>query len=183
MSDPNVQHKKPLLYVDVDGVISVFGFSPGSHAPGPLHEIDGMLHCIPRNTGRRLALLAEHFELVWATGWEHLANEHLPAALGLACGVLPTLTFDGGAVFGSCHWKLDAITAHSGSRPLAWVDDSIDDACRLWALSRDAPTLLVEPASNVGMTDQHVTRLCDWARLKASAESQQPTGVGRARAA
>ena len=70
---------KPLLFVDVDGVISLFGFAPSQdEAPGPFHWVDGIAHCIPADAGSRLARLAERFELVWATGWEEKANEYLP---------------------------------------------------------------------------------------------------------
>jgi hypothetical protein len=86
---------KPILFVDVDGVISLFGFAPGTgQLPGPLHWVDGVAHCIPGAVGQRLVTLAESFELVWATGWEETANEHLPHLLGLP-GDLPCLTFNG----------------------------------------------------------------------------------------
>jgi hypothetical protein len=179
------QTEKPLLYLDVDGVLSLFGFASADDAPGPLTRIDGAVHCLLPDGGRHLAQLAEWFDLVWATGWEDLANEHLPALMDLPFTELPTLTFDGRAVFGSSHWKLDAITAHSGHRPAAWVDDNIDDACRLWALSREAPTLLVETLPSVGLTEGHVERLCDWACSEAIVPVQQHAdrSSGRTRAA
>ena len=33
--------------------------------------------------GDRLLRLAEHYDLVWATGWEDKANDYLPKILGL----------------------------------------------------------------------------------------------------
>ena len=61
--------QRPILFVDVDGVISLFGFSPGeAQLPGPLHWIDGVALFIPDDVGARLVTLAERFELVWATG-------------------------------------------------------------------------------------------------------------------
>ena len=42
-----------------------------------------MAHCISLAAGERLRRLAEHYELVWATGWEDRANDHLPQILGL----------------------------------------------------------------------------------------------------
>ena len=81
----------PVLAVDIDGVISLFGFDqrsePGqadpSSAPGEFHLIDGMLHCIALDTGPRLNQLSNLYELVWASGWEDRANDHLPAILGV----------------------------------------------------------------------------------------------------
>jgi hypothetical protein len=155
---------RPILFVDVDGVISLFGFSPRVDSlPGPLHWIDGVAHCIPPEVGARLVRLAERFELVWATGWEERANEHLPHLLALPFGDLPSLTFDGRAVFGSAHWKLEALDEYARDRPAAWVDDNIDETCAAWAAGRSAPTLIVETEPSVGLTDEHVEQLLAWA--------------------
>src|SRR5918912_545224 len=101
---------RPILFLDVDGVISLFGFSLQSgQLPGTFHWIDGVAHCIPAAIGPRLSRLAERFELVWATGWEEKANEYLPVILKLSVKQLPVLTFGGRAVFGSSHWKIEAM--------------------------------------------------------------------------
>jgi HAD domain in Swiss Army Knife RNA repair proteins len=156
---------KPILFVDVDGVISLFGFAPGTgQLPGPLHWVDGVAHCIPEDVGQRLVTLAESFELVWATGWEERANEHLPYLLKLPFKELPCLTFDGRAVFGSAHWKIEAVDEYAAERPAAWIDDNLGEECRAWAAGRSAPTLLVETSPSAGLTDEHVTTLLGWAR-------------------
>jgi hypothetical protein len=160
----------PVLAVDIDGVISLFGFDqpigsgqadPG-RAPGEFHLIDGMLHCIALETGPRLNRLSRTYELVWASGWEDRANDHLPGILGVS--ELPYLTFDGRARFGTAHWKLEALEEYAGSRPLAWIDDSLDQSCYEWAEERDAPTLLVPTESDVGLTEAHVEALEAWVR-------------------
>jgi hypothetical protein len=145
--------------VDVDGVLSLFGFR---ELPGPMSWVDGIAHYIPEAGGPRLTRLAERYELVWATGWEEKANEYLPHLLKLPFKELPYLSFDGRAVFGTAHWKLDAIDEHAAGRPLAWVDDSLDEECREWARTRRAPTLLIETESAVGLTDAHVDELLAW---------------------
>jgi hypothetical protein len=168
---------RPILFVDVDGVLSVFGFDSSGALPGPFHWIDGVAHCIPPASGPLLVRLAERFELVWATGWEEKANEYLPQILELPFRELPCLTFDGKAVFGSSHWKLDAITEYAQDRPAAWIDDHIDDSCLLWARMRAAPTLLLEAQPAVGITSQHVSELLAWAedlRSGAAGEVRQP---------
>ena len=90
--------KRPILFVDVDGVISLFGFSHGDPPPGTFHWVDGVIHCINQACGPRLTRLSEAYELVWATGWEEKANEYLPHLLDLEVRELPLVTFDGGAV-------------------------------------------------------------------------------------
>jgi hypothetical protein len=159
----------PVLAVDIDGVISLFGFDqpePGrggpNNVPGEFHLIDGMLHCISLDTGPRLKRLGKIYELIWASGWEDRANDHLPNILGLP--ELPYLTFDGRARFGTAHWKLEALEEYGGSRPLAWIDDSLDASCHEWAEQRAAPTLLVPTESDVGLLDVHVEVIEQWAK-------------------
>ncbi len=162
MSKEHLSHK-PVLLVDVDGVISLFGFAQDAMPAGAFHSVNGVLHYISRDAGRRLLLLAERYELVWATGWEETANEYLPVLLGLP-GELPCLSFDCAPSYGSCHWKIGAIDAFVGqSRPLAWIDDNHDESCRGWAASRPGPTLLVSTPSHIGIEDAHVEELLAWA--------------------
>jgi hypothetical protein len=165
--------QKPILFVDVDGVLSLFGFSPSeAELPGRFHWIDGVAHCIPDSAGGRLARLGERFELVWATGWEEKANEYLPFILGLPQSELPCLLFEGQAVFGSAHWKVGAIDEYAGDRAAAWIDDNLDETCHVWANGRDAPTLLIETHSATGMTDEDVEVLLSWAdEVAAAAEN------------
>ena len=153
----------PILAVDIDGVVSLFGFDePSDDAPGELHLIDGMLHCISMRAGERLKRLRGSYDLVWASGWEDRANDHLPTILGLP--KLPYLTFDGQARFGTAHWKLGPIEAYAGDQPLAWIDDSFDESCYSWAERREAPTLLVPTDPERGLEDGHVEALESWAR-------------------
>jgi hypothetical protein len=157
---------KPLLFVDIDGVISLFGFPPGRRPPGAWANVDGVPHLLSATARGHLLALSEHFELVWASGWEEKANEHLPLALRLP-GPLPNLTFAPADTHG--HWKLAALEAHAGDRPMAWVDDAHDDACRAWAAARPAPTLLVSTDPGTGLTDEHVAQLTAWAARCARA--------------
>jgi hypothetical protein len=178
----------PALLVDIDGVISLFGFPHGgspagpgaARPPGTWVTVDGIVHFLSEQAGRHLLVLAEHFELVWCSGWEEKANEYLPRALGIP-GPLPYLTFgpdhappsasraptagdqslpDGGV---RRHWKLDAIDAWAGQdRPLAWLDDAFDDSSHLWAASRPGPTLLVATEPATGLTDRERDALLGW---------------------
>jgi hypothetical protein len=154
---------RPILAVDVDGVISLFGFDePPGRDVARFELIDGMVHCISMPAGRRLRRLAEHYELVWATGWEDKANDYLPHMLGLP--ELPHLNFDGAARFGSAHWKLGPLDDYGKGRPMAWVDDSFDDSCYQWARERSEPTLLVPTEPALGLQDAETEALAAWAR-------------------
>ena len=154
---------RPILAVDVDGVISLFGFEgPLEEVGGRFHLIDGIAHCISDLAGPQLRRLGDVYELIWATGWEDRANDHLPLLLGLE-GELPYLRFDDRARFGSAHWKLKALDAYAGDRPLAWIDDCLDKGCRKWAAARSAPTLLVPTEPEIGITEAHTEALLAWA--------------------
>jgi hypothetical protein len=100
--------------------------------------------------------------LVWATGWEDRANEHLPYLLGLG-DPYPTLSFDFAPQWGSAHWKLTAIERYAAGRAAAWIDDNFNEACRFWASEREEPTLLVHTDPAIGITDDHVQQLEEWA--------------------
>ena len=160
----------PLLLVDVDGVISLFGFAPGTPPPGRLAFVDGLPHLLSEHAGRRISRLARTFEAVWCTGWEERAGEHLPHLLGLECDPFAHLSFAGAADDPGRHWKLDAIEAHTGpDRAVAWIDDGHDDRTRAWARGRPGPTLLVQTDPAVGITDAHVAELEAWAEAWAEA--------------
>jgi hypothetical protein len=155
--------KRPILAVDVDGVISLFGFDdPPDRDKARFELIDGMVHCISLGAGDRLRRLSGLFDLIWATGWEDRANDVLPGLLGLP--ELPFLTFDGAARFGTAHWKLGPLGEYAGDRAIAWIDDSFDESCYEWARERAAPTLLVPTESHLGLEEAHAGTLEAWAR-------------------
>jgi hypothetical protein len=176
----------------VDGVISLFDFGLDGPPPGRFETVDGMVHFISGTAGEHLLGLQAQFDLVWCTGWEEKANEYLVGLLGLA-QPLPYLTFEthyarwpaGGPASPQPptapepptesaperHWKLDAIEAHAGERPLAWVDDGLTPACQEWAVARAAPTLLVPTEPATGLGPDHVQALAAWASsLRGPAE-------------
>ncbi len=149
--------------VDIDGVISLFGFAPMAHPEGSFHSIDGILHFLSASAGKNLLILAEVFELVWASGWEEKANEYLPKLLGLPAP-LPFLRFDHSPGSTNAHWKLEAIDAYAQLAPLAWLDDAFNDACHDWARARQAPTLLVRTEPQLGLTETELEQLLAWVR-------------------
>jgi hypothetical protein len=147
--------------VDIDGVISLFGFGKQLPTEGSFHSIDGIPHFLSSTAAEHLLGLQPTFDLVWASGWEEKANEHLPHLLGVP--TLPHLSFERSMGRANAHWKLDAIDAYAGERALAWIDDSFNDACHEWAGMREAPTLLVQTTPASGLTRIEAQTLEDWA--------------------
>jgi hypothetical protein len=157
---------KPLLMVDIDGVISLFGFPQEDRPEGSFHSIDGIFHFLSSNAAAHLLALASTFDLVWCSGWEEKANEYLPHLLGLPAS-LPFLSFARSPGKANAHWKLEAIDDYAGSRPLAWIDDAFNDACHTWTRARGAPTLLVATDPAVGLAERETDLLLDWRRQLA----------------
>jgi hypothetical protein len=193
VSAPTGAASRPLLLVDIDGVISLFGGPPGaSQTPaaaggpsiaGSFHSIEGMPHFLSSTAAAHLLSLASSYELVWASGWEERAEEHLPHLLGLP-ERLPFLRFPrdvsaaGSSGSGAAaaprttlaHWKLQSVDAYAGERPLAWIDDAFNDACHEWAAGRAAATLLVPTDPQKGLTSREARQLQEWARELAGRE-------------
>src|SRR4051812_21698428 len=121
MDGPIHPDRKPLLLVDVDGVLSLF--AGGAVAPDALVPtlVDGVPHVLSRPAAEALLDLAGDFECVWCTGWKDRADSYLPLLLGLPRG-WPHISFAGVPGRGG-HWKLGGIDAFAGAeRALVWID-------------------------------------------------------------
>ncbi len=158
--------QRPLLLLDIDGVISLFGFDPARPPRGSFHSIDGIPHFLSAEAATHLRTLSRAYEQVWCSGWEEKANEYLPHLLGLS-GPLPFLSFERPPGRANAHWKLAAIDARAGHRPLAWVDDAFNEACHEWATRRAAPTLLLAASPERGLGAAEVAELLAWPGAQA----------------
>jgi hypothetical protein len=58
--------------------------------------------------------------------------------------------------------KLHAIADQMGDRPVAWVDDLIENRAYEWASTRSAPTLLLATDPAVGLRRDDVDTLLSW---------------------
>ncbi len=97
LQTPMPERHRPLLMVDIDGVLSLFGVPAREQAQCPgsrdrFHSIDGTPHFLSSTAAAHLLSLSSLYDLVWASGWEERANEHLPHLLGVPAG-LPHLRF------------------------------------------------------------------------------------------
>ena len=151
--------------VDIDGVLSLFasGWQGRDPSEGSFHSIEGIPHFLSASAAAHLLDLRSDFELVWASGWEDRANDHLPHLLGMP-PELPFLRFARQVGRANAHWKLEAIDRYAAGRALAWVDDALNDACHEWADRRPAPTLLVQTRPERGLTSDEAETLRRWAR-------------------
>jgi hypothetical protein len=147
---------KPFLVIDVDGVLNPYHAPPGVVPPGfTEHTIKGYRVLLRPQDGPALAAFADRFELVWATTWEDDANRLLAPILGMP--KLPVVHFEDPTW--RTDWKIPAVAAFVGDRPLAWIDDDFREDADGWAKGRPAPTLLVRPDPAVGLLSRHFRAL------------------------
>jgi hypothetical protein len=151
--------RRPLALIDVDGVLNPYaaqGCPPGyterefaGHGPVRFRPDHGHL----------LRRLVPRFELVWATRWQHAANDVFGPLLGLP--PLPVIEFPAGE--GDHADKFPTIAHAVGDRAAAWIDDLHSDAARRWAARRRPPTLLIHADPAVGLTADAIARFLRFA--------------------
>ncbi|MFK0172634.1 hypothetical protein ACIQU5_27940 [Streptomyces sp. NPDC090306] len=183
---------KPLLLLDVDGPLNPFDVPKDyvpegyeAHLMKPASWIAQFPHrpasyvkplTVRLHPDHGAHLLALPFDLVWATTWEHDADEWIGQRIGLP--PLPVIEFGDQHVTRSdgTYVKTHPIVEYAAGRPFAWVDDQILDVDREYVAARhDGPALLhyVNPA--VGLTEQDFTTLADWAAsLTTFSEAGEP---------
>ena len=156
----------PLLLLDIDGTLCPVG-------PGP----EGALRHLWTGAGsvwfradlpEVLAELAAHYELAWATAWQHHANLLLAPALGLPA--LPVVPFtdpapdEVGSRYAGRTWKLPSVQRFAAARPLAWIDDDLHGDAYAWSATRRIPTKLLSTDPSRGIVDREIRSLLAFAR-------------------
>lgn len=136
-----MRDERPLLFLDVDGVISPVGSNP----PPGFTRVAADDFSVVWNPAHRtsFAVLADLFEVVWATTWEHQANTAFSPRLGFPD--LPVIEFSEQRKGDT--WKLADIADYAGDRPAAWVDDSLFTDAFRWAETRVVTSTNTPPDS------------------------------------
>ncbi|WP_149552210.1 HAD domain-containing protein [Streptomyces marokkonensis] len=158
---------RPFLFLDVDGPLLPFG--TGTPAREPLtNSGNPLLTRLDPTVGARLLALA--CDLVWATTWQHEANDTIAPRLGLPR--LPMVSWpedDDAPAPRGLHWKTRRLTEWAGRRPFVWLDDEIGAPDRNWVeAAHPAPALLhrVDPAKGLTEADFEVVR--EWLGLRSA---------------
>ncbi|WP_236655523.1 HAD domain-containing protein [Streptacidiphilus carbonis] len=140
---------KPLLYLDVDGVLNPV--CPRPEGDFTIYRIQGSTVLISARHGTWLRELAEVYQLVWASTWEAYANLCIAPLLHL-----PELPFVPVGRRAGGDWL--PIVRHAAGRPFAWVDDLIPEAVLRDSRAR-ADRLLLPVDPGQGLRRSHVDRL------------------------
>lgn len=152
--------RRPVLLIDIDGVLNVCGvevcpegFSDFDLFPGD----DEPVRLCPAH-GEWLGELGEQFDLAWASAWGFDAHRLIGPILELepfAFVPMPDIPFPPAD-------KVPAIATFVGERPAAWLDDIMTPEARAWARERHASTFLVEVDHRIGLERHHVDELLAW---------------------
>ncbi|MDH6576106.1 HAD domain-containing protein [Kitasatospora sp. MAP5-34] len=157
---------KPLLFLDIDGVLNPVDPCPESDFD--VHTLLGFRVLLSGRHGDWARELAEVYELCWATTWEDDANTRIAPLLGLP--PLPVVRFAGYRpqpgdpriplveLFAAAKWA--PLLRHADGRPFAWLDDVLPSRLvRNSLLRRDR--LLLRIDAGQGLERHHVDRLLE----------------------
>jgi hypothetical protein len=171
-----------LLLLDVDGPLNPHAANRTRRPPGyttyrrtktgwhtgrEARRYKGLRVWLHPDHGDQLLTLAAEtsLELVWATTWQHEANDRIAPAIGLPS--LPVIEFPGHDPTHGWNeaWKWPAVASYAEGRPLAWLDDEHDHAgASEFARQRDGtPTLLVHVDPKQGLGSAHLAEVRRWA--------------------
>lgn len=158
---------RPLLLIDVDGPLNPYAQSERKKARDKVFTRYLML-CykvwLRRWHGEELLKLAEVYDLVWCTTWEHNANKLIGPKIGLPD--LPVIEFPAppSKPDARLYFKTPTVVEYAAGRPFAWIDDEVTH----WdvdyvGVCHDGPSFLLPVDPATGLLQDHFDRLAAWA--------------------
>lgn len=160
---------KPICFLDVDGVINTVRKNEDT---GHSLDCEGFLIHMPRGTKERIEQLSEHFEMVWCTSWEHLANKHFTPFWELPKWPVVewwrTARGRSYKIQGILEWLND----NAPNRPFVFIDDDADfevSELRYWAEHDDMDVvfpqkhLVITPHYLSALDDEHIRQAIEFA--------------------
>ena len=167
---------RPLLLLDIDGVISLFGFDRADPPPGVPALIEGVPHRLsPDAASARSAARRRRSSACGARAGRTAPTMNLPHLRRRCPRGWPHIEFGQGVARDGRHWKLDAIDAFAGPERARWRGSTTvtTSACAHWLA--DAPPgrrlLVAHRPARPGLLDEHVEQLEAWAASCATALS------------
>jgi hypothetical protein len=161
---------KPLLLIDVDGVLNPFGFwepLPNEFVKYSIKVNDGRTFSVHLNAehGKRLLDLSDRFELTWCTTWVHEANEKIGPKIGLP--ELPVVEWNNVQpqwAIGDLCWKTLDVIDYTVERPFVWLDGDIGEADvdYIGYKRGDNNFALAKTDAFVGLEDMHFESIERW---------------------
>ena len=180
---------RPVLYVDVDGVLNVF---QSFDHKGESFTAGGYTIRVPDGVRDQIARLAEHFQMAWGTAWEHKAPQQLSPRLGFGADwpvadsfhklhgskALPLGVKLSDALGHGRTWKLAGLLEHASThdKAFAWLDDDLgaDAYAAFEQIDRSGrPARLEHTDPALGLTAAHTDALIAWAKSLAQEDVPQ----------
>lgn len=164
---------KPLLFLDVDGVLNA---CPPIDGEPVIHRL-GFPICIPSGTKERVARLTEVFEPVWATTWRERAHPNLYEDLGLPEEPWEHIEFSDLKLLSIIDRATEInVLGDAFITPWIWIDDDAEWEIRRSGLRPDGKrTLAIAPETRRGLTDEHVEQALAFVEALGVWKDDRPT--------
>lgn len=151
---------RPLLLLDIDGVLNPYGAShpPHGYTDHQLFPSEEPVRVNPVH-GAWITEAGTVLQPAWASSWNDTANQLLAPLLHIAplpVVAMPPSPFDPDE-------KVALIAAYAQQRPAAWIDDLLTPQAHTWAADRAAPTLLIRAEPMIGLTRESIDHVIAWA--------------------
>ena len=164
--------ERPLLLLDFDGPLNPYRARKPPTGYERHEIVEGAKTwsvLLNQQHGVELNALADVFQLVWATSWEHGANRLLAPLLGLPDD-LPVIIWPEGARESAAgpmrpqSWKTPYVAEWVGGRPFVWIDDEVNQRDRAYLSTVDGigPHLLHRVDASRGLLQGDFDAVRNW---------------------